>query len=313
MSTITNTQPDAAWVRPILKLHWGPIIGGSFVALGVWILLYAFGLAVGLTAIDASDPDSARTAGMITGIWSVIVPLIALFIGGLVAARTAGAIDRIGGVIHGAVLWALTLVAGALVVSLVLSSLIGGATSVAGKAAEGVAGGMSSASQSAQPGEVAQKLGIDSQELLAPINRRLQQEGKPQIQASQLNEVVQDVLNRAMSEGRLSRDQLVVAISDNTALSRTDAEELSQKIEAQYNAKKGDFMARVEGMKQQAKTGALNAADTTGKVFWGVFLALALGLVSALCGAAAGVTRSQRAASIDQQVVVDVKNPRNPA
>src|SRR3954462_9804860 len=82
---------------PPIKLSWSAIFGGVVAALGIWALLYALGLALGLSAIDPNNPESAKPSGIFTGIWSLVVPLIALFIGGMVAGRGAGLIHRGGG------------------------------------------------------------------------------------------------------------------------------------------------------------------------------------------------------------------------
>src|SRR5690349_14919798 len=101
------------WVGgPPVKLSWAAIFGGTIVALGLWVLLCSLGLALGLSAIDPANPGSARAAGIGTGVWSLVAPLIALFIGGMVASRTAGIVDRVGGAIHGAVLWSLATIVG---------------------------------------------------------------------------------------------------------------------------------------------------------------------------------------------------------
>ncbi len=110
----------------IPRLSWGAIFGGTFTALGVWALLYSLGLALGLSSINPANPSSARAAGIGAGIWSLIAPLIALFIGGMIASRTAGLVDRGAGAIHGAVLWGLTTVVGVVVLSYVLGSVVGG-------------------------------------------------------------------------------------------------------------------------------------------------------------------------------------------
>src|SRR5437763_209439 len=98
------------------RLSWGAIIGGTVVTLAVWVLLYALGMAAGLTAIDPNNAGSLRGAGIGTGVWSVIVPLIALFIGGIVTAHSAGIIGRGQGAVHGFVLWGLTACLGLLFV-----------------------------------------------------------------------------------------------------------------------------------------------------------------------------------------------------
>jgi hypothetical protein len=105
-------------------ISWGAVFGGTFVALGIWILLHTLGLAAGLTAIDPESPGSLRGVAIGAGIWSIVAPLIALFAGGWVTSRTAGVIDRTTGALHGAVMWGLTTVAGALLVGMALASVI---------------------------------------------------------------------------------------------------------------------------------------------------------------------------------------------
>jgi hypothetical protein len=291
MAEIVEKSPVAAIPGVPFKLSWGAIFGGTFVALGMWILLYALGLALGLSSVDPADPGSAKSAGIGTGIWSLIAPLIALFVGGLVASRTAGVMDKMGGALHGAVLWGLTTLAGVIVMGMALSSLLGAVFNV-GKSAVGAAGTAISgaASQGGQVGNIASSFGLNAEDALAPVNKRLQQEGKPAITAAQLQAATKDVLNTGIQQGRLDRELLVSSIAQNTALSRRDAEEIAGRIEAQW----GQAQGQVGQIGQQVQQGALKAADTTGRVFWGVFFALLLGLVSSILGATLGVSKRQR-------------------
>jgi hypothetical protein len=281
------------------KLSWGAIFGGTFVALGVWVLLYSLGLALGLSSVDPADPGSAKAAGIGTGIWSLIAPLIALFVGGLVASRTAGIMDKMGGALHGAVLWGLTTLAGIIVMGMALSSLLGTVFNV-GKAAVGATGSAvasaasGAASQGGNVGNLARSFGLNAEDALAPINQRLQQQGKPTITADQLQASTKDVINSSIQQGRMDRGLLVNSIAQNTALSRQDAEEIAGRIEAQWNQQWGQVQAKAGEIKEQVQTGALKAADATGRVFWGVFFALLLGLVSSILGATIGVSKRQR-------------------
>src|SRR5690349_15272686 len=92
---------------PPVHLSWGAIFGGAVAALSVWALLYALGLAFGLSAVDPRNPGSLRASGIFTGIWSLVTPIIALFVGGAVASRGAGIVTRAGGALHGLVVWGL--------------------------------------------------------------------------------------------------------------------------------------------------------------------------------------------------------------
>lgn len=264
------------FASPPGRLSWGAIFGGAVSALGLWLLLYALGLALGLSSMDPADPGSARGAGVFTGIWSLVSPLIALFVGGMVAGRGAGVVTRSGGSMHGLVMWGLTVLFGAFFLISVLGSVLGGVFS-AGKAAVGAAGGSGAQIQS-----VTRSFGLDAEDALKPINDRLQAEGKPTITAEQFSEATKDVVNDAVREGRMNRELLVTSIADKTDLSREDAEEVAGRVEAQFNESVG-----------QVQAGALKAGDITGKVFWGVFGALFLGLISAILGAITGVSRRQ--------------------
>jgi hypothetical protein len=281
------------------KLSWSAIFGGTFVALGIWVLLYALGLASGLSSVDPADPSSAKAAGIGTGIWSLIAPLIALFAGGFVAARTAGAWDRTSGILHGAVLWGLTTLAGVIVMGMALSSLLGTVFNV-GKAAVGATGtavasvAAGAASQGDNAGNLARSFGLNAEDALAPINQRLKAEGKPTITPNQLEAATKDVINTSIQQGRMDRELLVNSLAQNTALSRQDAQEIAGRIEAQWNQQWSQVQAKAGEIKEQVQTGALQAADTTGRVFWGIFFALLLGLVSSLVGSIVGVTTRQR-------------------
>lgn len=261
---------------PPVKMSWSAIFAGVVAALGVWALLYAFGLALGLSTINPDNPESARPSGIFTGVWSLVVPLIALFVGGAVAGRAAGIIHRGGGALHGLVMWGLTTVLGAVMVGNLLTSALGGVVSLGSGA---MRQGVNAAGQAAGGGLFT----LDANTVLGPVNERLQAEGKPAITADQLQAATRDVVGDAARTGSLNRETLVAAIAENTALSRADAEDLATRIEAQWS-----------GARQGAANTALQAADTTGKAFWGVFGALLLGLVSAVLGGVFGVSRRQQ-------------------
>jgi hypothetical protein len=268
------------------RLSWGAIFGGAVTALGLWVLLYAFGLAIGLSSLDPANPHSARSSGIFTGVWALIAPLIALFVGGWVAGRGSSIITRGHGASHGLVMWGLTTVLGASMVAVVMSAIVGGAVSV-GKAAV-TAGGDAIGAAASGSGSAAKWLGIDADDALGPINERLSAEGKPTITAEQLQAGTRDVAQTAIREGRLDRETLVAAIVQNTGLSRADAEQIGDRIQAKYQGASAQVQSRFQAAAQKAEAGALKAGDATGKAFLGVFGALLLGLIAAIAGGAVG-------------------------
>ncbi|MCE9669351.1 hypothetical protein LY474_16195 [Myxococcus stipitatus] len=270
------------------KLSWGAIFGGAFVALGVLILLYSLGLALGLSSVNPSNPSSAKSAGIGTGIWGIIAPLIALFVGGFVAARTAGVVDKGGGAMHGAVMWGLTTIAGVVLMGMVVSTILG----TAFKATTGIVGatGAAAGGLASQGGHIAQSFGIDANDALGPINQRLRAEGKPTITANQLEAATKDIVTTAVRTGNVDRELLVTSIADNTRLSRADSEDVANRVQGQIDQAK----AKVGQVGEQVQQGALQAADKTGRVFWGIFGALLLGLIASVLGAGLGVSKRQR-------------------
>ncbi len=89
-----------------LVIHWSAVLGGSFVALGTWMFLLALGRAI--------QGDTGPNAW--TVIYNLVSPIIALFIGGSVAARLRSLSTRLDGLLHGAVIWGFTMSVGALLI-----------------------------------------------------------------------------------------------------------------------------------------------------------------------------------------------------
>ncbi len=270
----TPADTGAIVVKP--GISWGAVIAGSLVSLGIWILLHTLGLGIGLTAIDPDHPESLRGVGIGTGIWSLVEPLVALFIGGLVGGMLTGALTRTSALIHGGVVWALTTMVAFLALVAVVSAIAGMATRAVGATGHMVAG-------SGIDMTTLESLGLSGDDLVAPINERLAAEGKPQVTAGQLEAASQDALRTSVREGRMDREVLVESLAANTNLSRRDAEDVATRIEDRWN----------QGA-VAASHGALQAAETTGKVLLLTFFVMLLGLAAALGGAVLGASRFHR-------------------
>jgi hypothetical protein len=273
---------------PPVRLSWGAIFGGAVAALAVGILLHALGFALGLSAIDPSKPSSLRGSGLFTGIWSLVCSFIALFIGGAVASRGSGVMTRGGGAIHGLVMWGLTTLVGTWLVLAAAANVIGGVASLGRTAVEGGASAVAAAGGGAA--QAAKGLGIDAGDALKPVNNRLRAQGKPQVTAQQLENATAAVAKDALNKGHVDRAMLVNSIAKNTSLSRADAEDVAARVEAQLNKTRGQVGEKL----QSVQHGALQAAESTGTAFWGMFGALLLGMLSAVLGATVGVSKRRR-------------------
>jgi hypothetical protein len=101
--------------NPALK--WSAVVAGTATAIAVWMLLQLFGTGVALAAFDTRDLDRMRGVGIGTTAWSVLAPLISLFLGGMLAARIAGHHERRVAGLHGLLVWALTAIIGMVTVT----------------------------------------------------------------------------------------------------------------------------------------------------------------------------------------------------
>ena len=280
MHTVFEQDQAAAYTSS--RISWRAITAGAIVSVGLWILLHVMGLAAGLTSIDPNSPGSLRAAGIGTGIWSTVASLLALFAGGVLAGRIAGPVDRLGGALHGAVFWGLTTIAGLFLVIWAAGVVVQGAARV-GSSVVSAAGNMAGLADSSDPMEA---LGLKSSDLLAPLNQKLQEQGKPAITPDQVQSAVKEAVKSGVRQGRFDREILMSALQRNTPLTHADLNDLATQVEQ-----------RVEKMGSRidaAQTGALQAAESTGKGLWWVFGALLLSLFAALGGAALGVSPTQR-------------------
>lgn len=106
------------------RIRWGPIIAGIFVAIATQLILSALGTAIGLIT---------TSSGVVTGIWTVVTLLIALFIGSWVAAAGCSPMNKKTAMLHGLILWATTLAVSAWLLASGVSGAFGVAASNAGE------------------------------------------------------------------------------------------------------------------------------------------------------------------------------------
>jgi hypothetical protein len=110
------------------QLGWGPIWAGVLTAFGLFLLFGMIALAAGLTLVDfdgdptgAVDPDFL--AVLVTGLFLVV----AFFAGGFVAAWSAALTEEGPAILHGFLVWAMSLVVLLVFVGLGLGQVFGAA------------------------------------------------------------------------------------------------------------------------------------------------------------------------------------------
>jgi hypothetical protein len=118
MATITAYPETAVAVREHPAMRWGAVFAGWFVATGIAVLLYVFGLAVGFTAFDpyiAAITHKGISGGAVA--WMILTWGAALWIGGMFASWFDGGNDTEMGVIRGLTVWGLSVTATALLIA----------------------------------------------------------------------------------------------------------------------------------------------------------------------------------------------------
>lgn len=280
--TVVPTVDRAFVTSPI---GWSSILAATAITLGVWLALHLFGMAVGLIAINPDDAGSLKGVGIGAGVWSLVAPIIALFIGGLVAGRAAPTINSANAAIHGAVVWALS----SLLAMMIAGMMLGGLARVVAKTGSAV-GQTAGAAVGSVSNIDASDLGVTGEDLVAPINQRLAQRGMPPVSAQDIEAAAKDALKQSVRTGRVDREALIDSVARQTKLSRADAAVIADELEGRIDRLRTQAGEGVE----KVKHGALSAAETSGKLLLALFGATVLGLCAAVGGSLIAVRRERR-------------------
>lgn len=107
-------------VPVISRPNWSAIWAGMFTFVAIWSVFSMLGAGIFATS---ANPDATVPTGLSLGmaVWSVILTLIAMFVAGRVTGRLAGITNSRDGMIHGMVMFGLS-VAVALVIGVIGNS-----------------------------------------------------------------------------------------------------------------------------------------------------------------------------------------------
>ena len=126
----TTGDPDVVQqtqvIAPRDRVRWGPIFAGLLIALATFLLLTTLASAIGLATMGG---DAGPAIGIATG----VIALIAFFIGGFVAARTAAVRGRDNGLLNGFLVWALSIPLVLLLAGMGLGAVLGAAGELFGQ------------------------------------------------------------------------------------------------------------------------------------------------------------------------------------
>ncbi len=273
--------------RPMRRrISWGAILGGVVLVVVVQLLLSLLGTGIGLSTVDVnagSTPD-ASSLGIGAGVWWLVSSVVALFVGGLVAARMAGIAPRLDGLLHGLVTWGIATLLTIYLLTSAVGGLIGGGFSALGGLASAAGSGISSA---AKP--LAQAAGVTPDAVKDQAEGYLQPSNPDPATMSPQDaqkEVAKDLATYAKggTDAAAAKERVISIMAAQLKVSHDDA---AKKFD--------DAQAKLQQAKAQAVQTAKNAADATAaaasKTSFAVFVDLLLGGIAAAVGGALGVQR----------------------
>lgn len=250
---------------PTTRVSWGGVWSGFLVGLGALLLLSVLGLAVGISAVDVGGSGvGSRGLGIGTGVWAGLSLLIALFVGGMVAARMGRVADRAAAAMQGTLVWVLSVlgliylgVSGVSLGASALFGVLGGVTRTVGSAVGTRASGLSDLSSG------------DVDQLLVRLSD------------PRTVDTVAAATGMSTAEARSTLSELrarVEAARNDPARAAAEAREGIQALAARAQARAGDVAAAAQPY-----------AAATG---WIAFAAMVLSLLAALGGATWGGSRA---------------------
>lgn len=266
------------------RISWGAVFAGAVAALSIGLMLNALGAGIGATTVDAAGraSPSATSFGIGAGIWMVVSNLIALAIGGYVAARLSGTSDDTDGTLHGLAVWGTM----SLISAVLLGNIVSGVASGASSAVSGITGGASSA-VSAIGQQVTGR--TDGGTLQGLVDRA----------QDALRGGAGDPASLTPDQRKAEMGSIVARRVTSGPMSTSDRDRLSALVSAEYGISLQDAQARVAQLEQQAvetarraEQTARAAADAAAKgaalASFALFGAMLVGLCAAVFGARRG-------------------------
>lgn len=108
---------------PISRLSWSGIFSGTFLFLAIEVTFGILGVAIFTQAMSPNTAAPASSGVSIgSGIWMVVLSIIALYFAGKLASRVSGSITRNAGMYAGLVTFGMCVFASFLITSLALGN-----------------------------------------------------------------------------------------------------------------------------------------------------------------------------------------------
>jgi hypothetical protein len=93
------------------RTEWGAIWGGVFTYLAIWLVFGSLGLAIFASASNPTTTRSPLGMSVGLGIWAIVLTILAMYVAGRETARLAAVSSRHDGLMHGMIMFGLSMVA----------------------------------------------------------------------------------------------------------------------------------------------------------------------------------------------------------
>jgi hypothetical protein len=131
------------------RITWSAVFAGWAVGLALQTVLTLAGLGFGAWAIDLHDANPAQGIPIGAAVWTGLSMLMSAFLGGYLAARLSGSVERSDGVYHGLVVWGVNWLIVVWLTTTAMATMIGGAFSIFGATLRTLEPGLSNAASAA--------------------------------------------------------------------------------------------------------------------------------------------------------------------
>ncbi len=288
----TNGVSPIDHVRPgktPTRISWGAIFAGVVLAVAVQLVLGILGTGIGLTMVDPVEGTTPGAAGfgIGAGVYWLVTTVLALGAGGYAAARVAGVHERFDALVHGLVVWGVTLILTLYLLTSAVGGIIGGAFRTVGA----VSGAVGSTVNAAAP-KAASLAKIDEDDVRQEASAYLSD--APADPAQMTPEQAQKeiagelpALARGGDDGRQAEARIVDIVAAQRKIGRPEAQAQVTRAKRQFVRTKNETIATA----RSATDAAAGAAAGTSFV---LVFALLVGAAAAGLGATAATRRRLR-------------------
>ncbi|KQM67674.1 hypothetical protein ASE75_01720 [Sphingomonas sp. Leaf17] len=277
---------DTSLLRPAKRISWGAIFAGVVLAIAVQLVLGILGTGIGLTLVDPVEGTTPGAAGfgIGAGIYWLVTTVVALGAGGYVAARGAGVHDRFDGLLHGLVVWGVTLILTLYLLTSAVGGIIGGAFRTVGSVASAAGTGISAAAP-----KVADAANLDVGDVREEASAYLSTAPSDPAQMTPeqaQKEIAEELpaLARGGQDGAQAENRIVDIVAAQRKISRPEAQAQVNRAKAQFEQTKNKAVATAKS----ATDAAAGAAAGTSFI---VVVALLIGAAAAGFGAITATRR----------------------